>query len=707
MPLSFPRLRIRQRPIFLSLLFLATGGLVFLALVFPFFTRTTDTALTVGEVSPRDVLAPYSDTFQSAILTERQREENARKVLPVYTTPDPSVGRLRLELLQATLAYIVSVRVDIYASLEQKLTDLAALDDIRLSHDTATAILQLSDARWQTVQQEALVVLEQAMRETIRPEDLEVARRRLLSLVSLSLTDEQANIVVELVSAFVVPNSFYNPDLTDAATLSARDQVAPVYRSFVANEVIVQRGQVITDVDIEALQTFNLVETPDNWQDILGAAILTGAVMSLFLLYLRRYPAYLSDLRALVLVDCLMLFFLMGARVTVAGHVVLPYLFPLAAFSMALAALFGSELGIALSLPLALMVAYGLTSDLDLTLFYTIGSLFGILTLRRAQRLTMFFWAGLTTTLAGVMVVAAYRLPQATTDWLGLATLALAAAVNGIASAGIAILLQYILAQPLGRVTPLQLIELSRPDHPLLQFILQNAPGTYQHSLQVATLAEHAAERIGANTLLTRVGGLYHDAGKALNPVFFIENQLGSELNPHHQVDAASTAATIIQHVADGLDLARRYRLPKQIQAFIAEHHGTMLTRYQYAQAVEQAGGNAALVDEALFHYPGPRPQTRETALMMLADGCEARVRADRPKDEEALREAIRGVLEARVKSGQLVDTDLTLKDLNTILESFTASLRGIYHPRIQYPTLDKTPSPSPDPAPSHDQPAN
>jgi hypothetical protein len=701
MPPALPKFRVAPRPLFLSLLFLATGSLIFLSLIAPFLLRSEDALLVAGQVAPRDVLAPYSDTFQSTILTNRQREEIIRQVQPVYTTPDPGVGRVRLELLQATLAYIATVRADIYATLEQKLTDLAALDDIRLSQDTAAAILQLSDARWQTVQQEALVVLEQAMRETIRPEDLENARRGLLSLVSLSLSDEQADTVVALVSAFIVPNSFYDPERTDAAVQAAREQVVPLYRSFVADEVIVQRGQVITAEDVEALQAFNLVESPDTWQDIVGAAMLTAVMMGLFILYLRRYPEYLLDLRALVLVVMLLLLFLFGARVTVAGHTVLPYLFPLAAFSLTAAALFGSELGIALSLPLAVMVAFGLPNGLELTLFYAVGSLFGILVLRRAQRLTMFFWAGVAIALAGVLVIGAYRLPQAVTDWLGLGTLALSSAANGIFSAGSAILLQYILAQPLGRVTPLQLIELSRPDHPLLQFILQNAPGTYQHSLQVATLAEHAAERIGANTLLTRVGGMYHDAGKAMNPVFFIENQLGSELNPHHHLDAAVVAATIIQHVPDGLELARKYRLPRPIQGFIAEHHGTMMTRYQYAQAVEQAGGDASQVDEAVFHYPGPRPQSRETALMMLADGCEARVRADRPKDEDALREAIRGVIDARVKGGQLDDTDLTLHDLQAVVEAFVASLRGIYHPRLQYPTLEKPP-PTP-----HDPPAN
>jgi hypothetical protein len=233
-------------------------------------------------------------------------------------------------------------------------------------------------------------------------------------------------------------------------------------------------------------------------------------------------------------------------------------------------------------------------------------------------------------------------------------------------------------------------MEISRPDHPLLQFILRNAPGTYQHSLQVANLAEQAAENIGADPLLTRVGAIYHDAGKALNPFFFIENQLPGNANPHDQLTPDSSSQMIIRHVPDGLELARKYRLPRRVQDFILEHHGTMITRYQYAKAVEAAGGDESKVDENGFRYPGPRPKSRETAILMLADGSEARVRAERPPDEDALRKVIKSVIENRLSAGQLDETDLTLRDLDLLINSFTTTLRGIYHPRIEYPDTKK-----------------
>jgi putative nucleotidyltransferase with HDIG domain len=238
--------------------------------------------------------------------------------------------------------------------------------------------------------------------------------------------------------------------------------------------------------------------------------------------------------------------------------------------------------------------------------------------------------------------------------------------------------------------TALQLMEISRPDHPLLQFILRNAPGTYQHSLQVSNLAEQGAEIIGADTLLTRVGAIYHDSGKALNPYFFIENQLPGNSNPHDSLDQVSSAQTIIRHVSDGLELARKHRLPRRIQDFIAEHHGTMKTRYQFSKAVEAAGGDESLVDESQFIYPGPRPRSRETAILMLADGSEARVRAERPADENQLRKVIKSVVENRLSSGQLDETNLTLRDLDELIDSFTTTLRGIYHPRLEYPDTKK-----------------
>jgi putative nucleotidyltransferase with HDIG domain len=284
------------------------------------------------------------------------------------------------------------------------------------------------------------------------------------------------------------------------------------------------------------------------------------------------------------------------------------------------------------------------------------------------------------------MILVAFRLPFSPTDGVGLAELAGAAVFSGLASSSIALLLQYFLAQAIGLTTALQLIEISRPDSPLLQFFLRNAPGTYQHSLQVANLAEQGAELIGADALLTRVGAMFHDVGKAMNPMFFIENQPQGEMNTHDDLDPLVTAATIIAHVTDGVVLARQHRLPRRIEDFILEHHGTMITRYQYNKAVEAAGGDSSGVDVEKFRYPGPRPRSRETALLMLADGAEARARAERPQTEEDLRTIVRSTIEGAQKQSQLDNTQLTLRDLGVITDSFVTILRGTHHPRVTYP---------------------
>jgi putative nucleotidyltransferase with HDIG domain len=593
------------------------------------------------------------------------------------------------------------VRADPFATPDQKLADLAALENIQLSHDTAASILALNDSRWQVIQQESIVVLEQVMRNVIREDRLEDARRGLPALVSLSLPEDQADIVTELASAFVAPNSFYSDTLTEAARQKASDSVAPVTRDYKVGEAVVQRGQIITDTDLEALQQLGLAQPQYDWKDLVSAAAIVFISISFNLIYLRHNARILNNARSLGLVTLLFLVFLLGARLIISGHVVIPYVFPLAAYSLSVAVLFGAEPALVSTLALAILVAYGLPNAQELTLYYALASFFGVLTLGKGQRILAFFWAGAVVAAAGSLVAIAYRLPQPNTDWVGIVTLVGASLFNGIASASLTVLLQFFLAQFLGMTTALQLLEISRPDHPLLQLVLRNAPGTYQHSLQVANLAEQAAERIGADTLLTRVGALYHDVGKALNPAFYIENQMPGAPNPHDQLDPASSAEIIIQHVIDGVELARQHRIPSRIQDFIREHHGTMIARYQYVNAVKAAGGDESKVDPEPFRYPGPPPGSRETAILMLADSSEARVRAERPKDIDEMRGLIKSVIRDRVALGQLDNTDLTLRDLDAITESFTTTLRGIYHPRIEYPILEKTAVPATEAVPT------
>jgi len=680
----------RRRSIGLPVLLLATLIFTLAALMIPFFTNQINSQISAGEVASREIVAPRSLTYTSDVLTEAQQKAAADSVAAIYSPPDTSIARNQLEDLRGTLAYINSVRADTHATNEQKLNDLAALENIDLDQETAQRILDLSDSRWQAVQQEAIVVLEQVMRATIRDNQLEDARDNVPALVSLSLPEDQAAIVSELVIGFVAPNSLYSEILTETARQQAHESVAPVERSFVQGQTILLRGQIISETDLEALEQFDLVKSQTRWQDLVSAAALAVLTLVYFLVYLSRNSMLTQDLRGLAVIIILFIVFLVGGRYVVTSQSMVPYIYPLAAFSLVVASLFGTKTALVFTLPLCVLYAYDTPNAFELTLYNLLGSYSGVFALGAARRMTSFFWAAALIAFSEIMVILAFRIPQPNADLINIAALVGIALVNGIASSSLTVLLQYVLAQILGMTTALQLMEISRPDHPLLQFILRNAPGTYQHSLQVANLAEQAAEIIGADTLLTRVGAIYHDSGKALNPYFFIENQLPGNKNPHDTLDPVSSAQTIIRHVPDGVELARKHRLPRRIHDFIEEHHGTMITRYQYAKAVEAADGDESLLDESQFSYPGPRPRSRETAILMLADGSEARVRAERPADENELRKVIKSVVEHRLSSGQLDETDLTLRDLDELIDSFTTTLRGIYHPRLEYPDAKK-----------------
>jgi len=512
--------------------------------------------------------------------------------------------------------------------------------------------------------------------------------------VSLSLTEEHAGLVIELVSAHIAPNSLYSQEGTEQAQQAAREAVATITVTYKANETVVGRGEIISAADLEALEHLGLVQPQVRWQDLVSVVALVGTGYTLIALFLRSRPELRADSLALSIIAALFLVFLISARTIIPGRTVIPYLFPLAGFSLVVTALFSSQAAIIASIPLSLLAAYGLPNAFDLSIFYLAGCIFGAFFLKRAQRVATYFGAGAAIAIAGMLVILAYRLPDNTTDLLGIATLLGTSALNGLASASITIIVQFFVAPPLGLTTALQLHEISRPDHPLLQFILRSAPGTYQHSLQIANLSEQAAELIGANALLTRVGSLYHDAGKARFPHFFIENQIPGSPNPHDELKPDESAGVIIRHVADGLDLAKKHGLPRRIRDFIAEHHGTTQTRFQFAQMIENVGGDRSKVDVGRFTYPGPRPRSRETALVMLADGCEARTRAERPKTREEVEALVKDLFDKRIAAGQLDDTGLTLRDLKLVAESFTTTLRGIYHPRVLYPDFDQDTKP-------------
>ncbi|MDL1941315.1 HDIG domain-containing protein [Chloroflexi bacterium CFX2] len=677
-----PRVRVLQ-----ASLIAAVSLVSFAVLSVPFGLSPTPQTVAVGEVAQTTIQSPLDIEYVSEVRTEEARKAAESAVQPVYTQPDPAIARQQIERLRTTLQNITSIRNDPELTVEEKRTSLLALSDVRLQIETVDYLLSITDTRWEIVQAEAVRVLEQVMRRAIYEDKLDVAASGVSSSVSLTLSEQQSALVTELVTAFVVPNSFFSQELTDAAKQAARDTVKPVVQTYKAGETIVPAGEIITPADMEAFQQLGMIRPGQRWEE-LGAAAAIVIICAVFVplyFYRRRRSVVLNDSKNILVIALLFILFLAGARLFI-GRTLAPYGYPIQSAALLFTALFGLEVGLVFTIPLCVLAAFGLPNSFDLMPYYLFSSLIGLLALGPARRFWGFLRAGLAITLSGAAALLAFRIPLITLDWVGILQYIGVLAFAGFSSASIALLLQYLLAQMLGLTTALQLLDISRPDSPLLQFFLRSAPGTYQHSLQVANLAEQAAEKIGADPLLTRVGALFHDIGKALNPTFFIENQMPGSMNAHQDADPFEVSATIIRHVTDGVQLAKKHRLPRRLHDFILEHHGTLITHYQYNQAMEAAGGDVTKVDIEKFRYPGPRPASRETALLMLADATEARARAERPASDEEIRALITSVIQTVQKYNQLDDTLLTLRDLNLITESFVTTLRGTYHPRIQYP---------------------
>jgi putative nucleotidyltransferase with HDIG domain len=679
----------------LALVSLAFAVALTALLIFPLLP-TGQVTLQVGDVARVESRAPRRLEYASQIETEQARERAAAAVDDVYDPPETRVARQQIVRAQEILAYITSVRYDIHATPEQRVAWIQAIPDpdlnLTLTPPGIRRILSASDDEWGEVRDEVVRVLDQAMRDSIRGDELAQARAAVPTLVDVRrMNDEEVAIVSSLVRGLLVPNTVVNVEQTEAARQQARDAVQAVVRSFEAGEVVLREGDTVTELDLEALQALGLLQRDIGWREVGGTLALVLLATVILGLALRRYQPNLliGRSRNVALVALLFIAFVLLANLMMPGRVVLSYLFPAAALSMLVTVLLNPELAIVASLALAVLVGNITADSLELAVYVGAGGMMAALVLRRVERVNAFFRAGIYVGLVNVVTVLVFRLPSENIDTVGILTLTVVGLVNGALAASLTLAVFFIVGNVLDITTTLKLLELSQPSHPLLRELLLKAPGTYHHTLIVSNLAEQAAERIGANALLTRVGTFYHDVGKTMRPHFFTENQMDG-VNPHDHLDPYTSADIIRSHVTDGLDLAKRYRLPSQLRAFIAEHHGDSFVSFFYRQAVEEAGGDANRVDKSRFCYTGPKPQSRETALVMLADTTEALTKSKRPGSVEALEELVDRAIKIRMEQGQLDECDLTLRDLKMVRCSFVDTLKGVYHTRIEYPEQRK-----------------
>jgi putative nucleotidyltransferase with HDIG domain len=682
---------------------LALVGLIFVAalallLIVPLLP-TGQVTYEVGDVAQADIRAPRRLEYQSQIETEQERDRAAAAVRDIYDPPETRVARQQISRAQEILAYISSVRQDGYASIGERVAWVQAIPDpdlrLVLTPERIREILAMDSTEWNKVRDEVVRVLALAMGNSIRGDELAQARARVQTLVDVRrMSDEEIVIVSTLVRGLLAPNTFVNVEATEAARQAAREAVQPLSRTFEADEIVLREGDILSDLDLEALQKLGLLQTEPGWREIGG--VVTLVLLSTVILGVALFnyePGLLTGRRRNVaLVGLLFIAFVVIAKFMVPGRAVLPYLFPGAALAMLVTVLLNPELAIVATLVLAGLVGYIAGNSLELASYVAASGLVAALVLRQVERVNAFFRAGMYVGLTNVVIVLIFRLPDAGTDPVGIATLIAVGVVNGALAASLTLAVFFIVGNLFDITTSLKLLELSQPSHPLLRQLLLKAPGTYHHTLLIANLAEQAAERIGANALLTRVGAFYHDIGKTVRPHFFTENQMDG-VNPHARLDPYTSADILRSHVTDGLDLAKRYRLPSQVRAFISEHHGDGFVSFMYQRAVEDAGGDASQVDERRFRYVGPKPQSRETALLMLADTTEAITKSKHPGSVEEMGELVDRAIKIRMEQGQLDESELTLRDLQEIRQSFVDTLKGLYHTRVEYPESRREPA--------------
>lgn len=636
-----------------------------------------------GRPAPDNVYAPRFIEYQSEILTEQAKEDAANAVEVEYTPFDLSIRREQLRDARAIFAFIDVVRADLYANEAEKLAVLAMIAGVTIETEVGKAVLALDTAQYDQVKTEIIGTIDELMRREIRPDELSAVRRSARQSPNPDLTPTQETAVTNLAPQFIVANVFPNMEATNQKRAEAMDSVQPRRRVILEGQQILQTGDIVNDEHIEILTELGLLRPTRDWRDIASLFMVSLLSSVLITLYWEQFHReFAVKTRYLGVLLTIIAFFTIAARVMVTTPL-LVYWYPIAAMSMLLAVIFETRLAIMITVVMASIVGFIAPNSLELVIYLAVGGIMSVLNLRDAQRVTAFFRAGLAGALGHVFVLLVFRLPQ-NGDGILVFQQIIFAIGNGILSAALTLVGFYILGSLFGVITILQLQDLSRLDHPLLKELLRRAPGTYHHSLIVANLAEQAAERIGANSTLVRVGAFYHDVGKMSRPPFFTENQEG--INPHDSLDPHTSARIIASHVTDGLDLARRYRLPDRIRQFIAEHHGDRLIKGFYFKAVEMAGGNEGLVDKEKFRYGGPRPRTRESGIVMLADAVEATSSAVRPDTERGIEKLVNSIVDTDLMEGQLNDSGLTLGDLRLIRVSFIETLKGRFHIRVKYP---------------------
>lgn len=639
-------------------------------------------------ISKKDIIAQKNITVIDTKRTEQHRQDVVQNIEPILIPAEDEFIKVNLDTLQNSIQQIRNKNVN----------DLTKKDELSLLFDIqsqsrkaylANYLLLASEQDLQKMFDKAKLTLVKVLNIGITESSYE--NEKLDKLIQRNIPANtprnQVTVITALLKEIITPNLVVDDLATEIAKKNAQNSVKPYEVVFKKGDKILFEGEPVTKLKKDALREagYNVFEL--NFAGIMGIFLLVLFSTYIFLQYEKSFDRKLLDSHHLVITGFLAILLALMSVTMPTGFS--PYILPFPAFIIILAIFTNARIaGFASMLMLALLTI-GLHYGIEFTssfIFINVVSMIAISRIKFSRRFDLIL-TGLKISLAGVIIVACiYLLEKFLIDVENLMILRdlCLIFINGILSGIIALGTLPILESSFGIITPYGLAELADHNQPLLKRLQFEAPGTYHHSLMVSNLAEAAAEAIGANPILARVGSFYHDIGKLKRPLFFVENQsyFGIE-NPHTKLNPRLSKMVITAHPKDGVELAKEYHLPTIIHAFILQHHGEGLASYFYNQAIAEEG--VENVKEDQFRYTGPKPNSKETGILMIADAVESAVRSLKTPSNEEIEAIIDKIIKERLNDGQFSDCPLTLKDLKVIATTFNRILRGMQHNRIKY----------------------
>ena len=638
--------------------------------------------LNEGDIATVDIKAPRDIIDEEA--TKLKEQEVTAKVEKKFTLKN----EIKIEASDNVKGFfdkLINLKSN-NIDEKSKIAELKKIDTINLSDSEYKELLDLSVDKDTELQWIALTAIDKAYENQIEEDSKAIADAKSIVDEYLSRQGLESNIEVilrEICESQVKANYFFDQSKTDEAIKEALKGVSKVMIK--KNQIIVKEGEPITQKQINILTELGLIG-----EDISKDYIYTYIILFFYILFVlilqyiymkNENNKILNNTKLVFLILLLNLLSLIIARVFTLVSV---FLIPIACTPILMTVFLGSKISIIINSFNLLFIGIIIGFDPQIILVAIVANIISSLTLKKVNQRNDILYSTAYLAVSSAIIVLSSGILLSNNIKRILIDVALAtggAFISGILAMG----LLPFLESSFNLVTNMKLLELSNPNNLLLKRLLMEAPGTYHHSIMVANLAEVAAEEVGANPMLVRVGAYYHDIGKIKRPFFFGENQLGG-VNPHDKISPALSTTIIISHVKDGLELAKEYDVPTIVTDMIAQHHGTTLVKYFY-YTLKNNSENPDLIKEDDFRYPGPKPQTKEAAIIMMADSVEAAVRSIQEPTLDKIEAMVNNIIKDKLNSNQLNECDLTFKDLEVIKACFLKVLKGIYHHRIEYPT--------------------